>query len=225
VTRADPPVDAPVAEDSGSVGGYPRGRVPFDMRQRQILSVARTLFASNGYEATGIVDIARAAGVTRPVVYKHFESKEAIYLAVVRLARGELMGELESAVAGDGEPADRVRAATDVYFRYVERNQHAWEILFGGGAAVAGPAAVEAARLRADTIGFMARQIRLAAPNAPEELCDAFAHGLSGSAEQIAKWWRRHPHVPRATVVDYQLRCTWPGLAALIEQSAAGPVW
>lgn len=185
------------------------------MREQQILAVAQRLFASNGYDATGIVDIARAAGVTRPVVYKHFESKEAIYLAVLREARRELMIQLSAAISRDAEPQDQIRAATDAYFRYVERNQPAWEILFGGGAAVAGPAADEAARLRAETIEFIAAQIRRLAPQADAMMCEAFAHALSGCAEQIAQWWRRHPHLDRTQIVDYHMRFTWPGLAAL----------
>jgi AcrR family transcriptional regulator len=201
---------------SGSVGGYPRGRVPFDIREQQILLVAQQLFASNGYDATGIVDIARAAGVTRPVVYKHFESKEAIYLAVLREARRELMAQLTSAITGEGEPEDQIRVATDAYFRYVERNQPAWEILFGDGAAAAGPAADEAARLRAETIQFIAGQIRRLSRDADPLMCEALAHGLSGSAEQIARWWRHHPQLERRQVVDYHMSFTWPGLAALL---------
>jgi len=185
------------------------------MRERQILVVAQRLFASNGYEATGIVDIARAAGVTRPVVYKHFESKEAIYLAVLREARRELMVELTRAIAIDAAPVDQIRAATDAYFRYVERNQPAWEILFGGGAAVAGPAAAEAARLRAATIQFIAAQIRRLAPTTDDMMCEALAHALSGCAEQLAQWWRHNPHLNRDQIVDYHMRFTWPGLAAL----------
>lgn len=208
----------PIGTTTGAVGEYPRGRVPSGVRQRQILLVAQQLFASNGYHSTGIVDIARAAGVTRPVVYKHFGSKEEIYLAALREARQELMRDLTTALAGDADHSVRVREATDAYFRYVERNQASWELLFGGGAAVAGPAAAEAARLRSETIRFIAGQIRRAAPNADPLLCEALAYGMSGSAEQIAKWWCRHPHVERSQVVDYQMTYAWPGLAELLSK-------
>lgn len=201
---------------TGAVDGYPRGRVPSGVRQRQILSVAQELFANNGYHSTGIVDIARAAGVTRPVVYKHFESKEAIYLAALRSARQELLRDLTAALAGDAGPAARVREATDAYFRYVERNRPAWEILFGGGAAVAGPAAAEAARLRAETVRFITGHIRRIAPDADPRMCEALAHGMSGSAEQIATWWHRHPEVDRRQVVEYQMAYAWPAISALL---------
>lgn len=222
MTPTRQPIDPdPVAEPArGAVGGYPRGKVPFDIRQQQILLVAQRLFAAHGYDGTGIVDIARSAGVTRPVVYKHFESKEAIYLAVLRGARRELMRQLADALNAEGDPATRVRNGTDAYFRYVERNQPAWEILFGGGAAVAGPAAAEAARLRSETVRFIAGQLRRLAPDADPLMCEALAHGLSGSAEQIAKWWRRHPHLDREQVVDYQMAFTWPGLSRLLPEQS-----
>jgi AcrR family transcriptional regulator len=203
----------------GSVDGYPRGKVPFDVRKQQILLVARQLFASNGYHSTGIIDIARAAGVARPMVYRHFESKEAIYLAVLRQARRELMRSLGRALTDDGDPAGQFRRATEAYFRYVEQNQPAWEILFGGGAAVAGPAATEAARLRADTVRFIASHIRRLATDADPLRCDALAHGLSGSAEQLAQWWRHHPEVSREQVIEYQVGFAWPGVGALLADS------
>ncbi len=206
----------PIDTTSGSVDGYPRGRVPSGVRQRQILLVAQELFASNGYHSTGIVDIARAAGVTRPVVYKHFESKEAIYLAALREARQELMRDLSTALAGDESTEVRIREATDAYFRYVEQNQASWQLLFGGGAAVAGPAAEEAARLRSETIRFITGHIRRVAPDADPMMCEALAYGMSGSAEQIARWWRRHPDVDRTRVVDYQMAYAWPGLSRLL---------
>jgi hypothetical protein len=125
------------------------------------------------------------------------------------------MAELTRAITIEGAPVDQIRAATDAYFRYVERNQPAWEILFGGGAAVAGPAAAEAARLRVATIQFIAAQIRRLAPTADDMTCEAFAHSLSGCAEQLAQWWRRHPHLERDQIVDYHMRFSWPGLMAL----------
>ena len=47
-------------------------------RQEQLLTVADRLFVAQGYEYTSIEDICRAAGVTRPVVYDHYGSKEGL---------------------------------------------------------------------------------------------------------------------------------------------------
>src|SRR4051812_30373164 len=73
-----------------SVAGHPHGRVPRAVREQQLLDVAKELFARKGYQGTSIEDIARGAGVTRPIVYDHFDSKDSLYLACVRGARNEL---------------------------------------------------------------------------------------------------------------------------------------
>ena len=51
--------------------------------KQQIMSVALELFINNGYERTSLTDIAKQIGITKPAIYYHFESKEALFLAVV----------------------------------------------------------------------------------------------------------------------------------------------
>jgi len=51
--------------------------------KQQIMSVALNLFINNGYEKTSLADIAKQIGITKPAIYYHFESKEALFLAVV----------------------------------------------------------------------------------------------------------------------------------------------
>uniref|UniRef100_UPI00037A42DC TetR/AcrR family transcriptional regulator n=1 Tax=Solimonas variicoloris TaxID=254408 RepID=UPI00037A42DC len=63
-----------------TVKGHRHGRVPRAFREEQLLDVAQALFAKQGYQGTSIEDIAAAAGVTRPMVYNYFESKDGIYL-------------------------------------------------------------------------------------------------------------------------------------------------
>jgi len=56
-------------------------RLPAEERRASLLSAACGLFASRGYHGTTTADLARAAGVTEPVLYRHFPSKRALYLA------------------------------------------------------------------------------------------------------------------------------------------------
>ncbi|HMG63559.1 MAG TPA: helix-turn-helix domain-containing protein, partial [Streptosporangiaceae bacterium] len=52
-------------------------------RRQQLLDISRRLFAERGLDATSIEEIAAQAGVSKPVVYEHFGSKEGIYAVVV----------------------------------------------------------------------------------------------------------------------------------------------
>ena len=65
----------------------PRRTRPAD-RKRQLAALAGTLFAAHGYAQVSVADIARAAGVTAPSVYRHFSDKQALLVAAV-LAGGD----------------------------------------------------------------------------------------------------------------------------------------
>src|SRR4030088_1557488 len=81
------------------VRGHRHGQVPREVRNQQLLDIAEKLFITKGFAATSIEDIARAAGITRPIVYSHFGTKEGIYLACVRRARTAFQQALVEAVS------------------------------------------------------------------------------------------------------------------------------
>lgn len=80
-------------------------RLPRVERRAQIVESAARAFLTAGYEKTSMEDVARAAGVTRLIVYRIFESKEALYLAVLTAVLDDLAAEFEpgpaAASAGD----------------------------------------------------------------------------------------------------------------------------
>jgi AcrR family transcriptional regulator len=186
------------------------------VREQQLLGVAKQLFATEGYQGTSIEDIARGAGVTRPVVYDHFGSKDGIYLACVRLARNELEEMIIEAAAGKDDPGEQLWGGINAYFQFVEQNLPAWDVLFGRGVAVAGPAADELMRARFATVGRIAELIARAAPQVDAQTVEAFAHALSGSGELLAKWWRDHPDIGREQIAGYHMAFAWLGLERLV---------
>lgn len=68
----------------------PGGRLPRTARREQILVAATAAFARAGFAPTGLDDIAREAGVSRAILYRHFESKADLYRAVLDRARTRL---------------------------------------------------------------------------------------------------------------------------------------
>lgn len=88
----------------------PRAR-PHPVRQR-LLRAATRLFASRGYAATSTREIVEAAGVTKPALYYHFESKEGLYRAIL----GEVEARLEQLLSGAAEGAGTARQRTERLF-------------------------------------------------------------------------------------------------------------
>jgi AcrR family transcriptional regulator len=207
---------------SRSVAGHAHGRVPRAVRERQLLEVAMELFAARGYQGTSIEDIARAGGVSRPIIYDHFGSKDELYLACVRKARAELESAFTEAVGASDDPGEQLWGGINAYFEFIERDASAWDVLFGPGTAVAGPPAEEVTRLRFATVLRIAELLAPAVPQVDSQTVEAMAHALSGSGEQLAKWWRQNPHVSREQVAGYHMAFAWLGLRQLVSEAQEG---
>jgi AcrR family transcriptional regulator len=78
-----------------------RARMAGPERRVAILNVARGLFARGGYHGTSTAEIARAAGCSEAVLYRHFASKQALFAAVIARTAGQIKGRLASALAED----------------------------------------------------------------------------------------------------------------------------
>jgi AcrR family transcriptional regulator len=181
-------------------------------RYAQLLSIAEELFLSRGYAAVSMEDIARAAGVTRPVVYDHLQSKERAYLACVERARAAYEADLLQQVDPDAPPREQLRAGAEGHFAMLERDPARWRLLFGSSAVLPGEASEELAALRFSTIEQIRRLIAAAAPDAPAERIEACAHVVDGAGERLGHWWLTRPDIPRATLVEHFVDILWDGL-------------
>ena len=87
-------------------------------RRERILASATSLFVENGFHGAGIDDIAAAAGVTGPAIYRHFKNKDAVLVALFDRLAERLAAILDTvaATASDGSAADH-RAALETLVR------------------------------------------------------------------------------------------------------------
>jgi AcrR family transcriptional regulator len=196
------------------VGAYPHGRVPAAARSEQLLDVAERLFARRGYAATSIEAIAREAGVTRPIVYKRFGSKERIYVECLRRARGQMESMLSAAAGHSRDLRTQVELAADAYFRFVERDSQRWRVLFGGEATLPVEFAQEAIEMHLATERRFAELFAVAAAPHEEQRLLAYSHAIGGAAHQLAQWWLRTPGISREQVVGWYCALVWDGLGA-----------
>ena len=84
-------------------------------RKRQLLACAKQLFVSHGYQATTTEKIAQAAGVTEPVLYRHFESKKALFLEVLREVREATLLRWRDETTALADPLAKLHAIADIY--------------------------------------------------------------------------------------------------------------
>jgi AcrR family transcriptional regulator len=120
---------------TGAEGGRSKAaggrRLTADARRRQLFSVALSLFAERGYAATTMDDIAEAAGVTKPLVYHHFDSKRALYLELMDVFSRELVTGIVKATADAQGPRQQVELGFAAYFELMLGNEEAFRLLYG----------------------------------------------------------------------------------------------
>jgi TetR/AcrR family fatty acid metabolism transcriptional regulator len=87
-------------------------------RRERILAAAIKVFAQAGFHAASTRAIAKAAGVTDPLLFYHFKSKADLYLAAVQDQIAKLREGLDQALTGVDNPRDQLRLFVEVYLRY-----------------------------------------------------------------------------------------------------------
>jgi AcrR family transcriptional regulator len=93
----------------------PSARLRKAERKRQLLAHAKQLFGTLGYQGTTTQKIAETAGVTEPVLYRHFESKKALFLEVLEEVRAATLGRWHAETAEISDPLAKLHAITDMY--------------------------------------------------------------------------------------------------------------
>jgi AcrR family transcriptional regulator len=93
----------------------PSGRLRKAERKRQLLTHAKQLFVTNGYQDTTTEKIAQAAGVTEPVLYRHFPSKKALFLEVLREIRQATLERWQAETRDIPDPLAKLHAIADRY--------------------------------------------------------------------------------------------------------------
>lgn len=95
------------------------------------MDVASKLFARNGYEATTTAAIALAAGVTEPILYRHFKSKQELFVAIVKSVSTQTIKSWEAIIAGIDDPADQIRRIAASIPSHMDTLADAYHVLHG----------------------------------------------------------------------------------------------
>jgi AcrR family transcriptional regulator len=116
-------VDASAQQSTATVADYPHGRVPRELRERQIVELAEQLFAERGYRGASMDELSRRAGVTKPVIYELFESKDGLFRVCVERAVDGMAESVAAAVRAETVPEARLRAGGIAFLRFAADNR------------------------------------------------------------------------------------------------------
>lgn len=106
-------------------------RLKAPQRREQLIEVATKLFAKYGYEATTTFKIAEEAGVTEPILYRHFETKQEMFVAIVSSVSEKTMLSWRDTIAGEEDPAQQIRLIAETFPGHIKQLADAYHVLHG----------------------------------------------------------------------------------------------
>jgi AcrR family transcriptional regulator len=212
------------ASREGDDGSAKKRRIGYEARRKVITEAALEVFAKVGYQAASLDEIASRAGITKPVLYDHFESKSALHLALLTQERDALLAHVSDRLQGDGATAQNVADALDAFYAWVETHPFAWMMLFRE--STGDPDVIEAHRkIQAEAhlavVELLARGSELDGPDVDDEVKQAMAAAIGGATHGVARWWYDNRQVPREQIVALVMDILWMGL----ERARAGKRW
>ncbi len=185
-------------------------------RRRQLLAAADRVIRRRGPDAS-MDEIAAEAGVTKPIIYRHFGDKDGLYAALVGRYMRALYREADRALV-EPNPRRRVAAAVGAFLAAVEQQPEVFrfvrratteqrEAAVVAGAFVAGHAAKIAQVTRQD-LERLGLDVDAAEP---------WAHGIVGMMQFVAAWWLDTRTMPLDRLVDQVTTLLWEGFGHLHE--------
>ena len=190
-------------------------RLTAEARRAQLLSVAREVFAEDGYPGAAMEKIAQRAGVTKPVLYQHFEGKKELYLALLDSDMSRLLAQVSGAIESAQDNPSRIRKGLAAYFNYIEANVDSFRLLFRETMG-ADPEFRESIDRFHDAAATSIGAIISDETGKSLELAELLARGIMGMSEAAATWWLdRKQEIEKVELVDSLAELAWRGLAAL----------
>ena len=196
-----------------------RDRVPRRAaRRRELLDAADRVIRADGPSAS-MDRIAAEAGITKPILYRHFGDKGELYRCLAERYVEPVMGALVPALSQAGNPRRRLWAAVDAYLGFIESEPQTYRFLMHRALG-------ERDEARATVSDFVLRVGREVAAAIREELerrgmdvapAEAWGHGIVGMVQVAGDWWLQQCAMPRQEFVDHLVALAWDGLSVVGE--------
>jgi len=178
----------------------------------EILRAATRILASKGLHETKIADIAAAADVGVGTFYLHFDTKEALFDAVVEDTVARLKAVIDAARVSSPDPVERVHRSNSAFCRFAADNREVFKAVFGHAAAfndvIRRAQALFAADIEDTIRDGITRGVFVAVAPA------VAAQAVVGMATQMLSWWTEQDSVPIERVEETIIRLTLRGLVA-----------
>lgn len=173
------------------------------------MRAACEVFGTEGYAGTSVAAVAARAGISKPLVYQYFGSKEGLFSACLHHGGQILAGEIERVAAGDVVGLERALLTLDAVFRLLEPQPWVWRLFFDPGAPREGEIAEAVsgytARITTLAVEGVGELLRLQGDEDPLDV-DAMTKVWMSIFDALVTWWLDHPDVSPAEMTERCVR-------------------
>lgn len=191
-------------------------------RRAQLLEVARIAFGRNGFHGVSMEEVAREAGVTKPILYDHFASKQELYRALIQADATALEERVRAALAAPTGNRERIRASYQAYFDFVDEHAEGFRLMMQ---EAQNPTSMSSAvdRVREKILHEVADAIMAeSARRIPRADAETLAAALVAMVEMGAQRNAGGPPEERQHQLDVLVRLAWHGMTHLGRRSPSG---
>jgi AcrR family transcriptional regulator len=136
------------------------GRLPAEKRKEQLLDTAAKLFATHGYAGATTSEIAKASGVTEPIIYRHFASKRDLFIALIERTGSQTLVLWEHELRTAPDPAERLRRLLHANPMVSSRGKGLYRVIIQAMTEVEDPEILAALHKHIDTLQeFLAKEV------------------------------------------------------------------
>ncbi|MEV6104533.1 TetR family transcriptional regulator [Streptomyces sp. NPDC051940] len=199
-----------------------------ERRRRELLEAADRVVLRDGPGAS-MNAIAAEAGITKPILYRHFGDKGGLYRALAERHTDGLLASLRAALDAPAGRRERVEATLDTYLAAIELRPQVYRFLMHpaepaqpaeGGFETARHAAPLLRRLGEELAEVILERVDLGPGSALQ--ARAWGHGIVGMMHAAGDWWLSEQPCSRAEVVRCLADLLW-GRLAVAPDRAGGP--
>ncbi|MQS14338.1 TetR/AcrR family transcriptional regulator [Streptomyces kaniharaensis] len=191
-------------------------------RREQLLNAADRVIQREGPGAS-MNAIAAEAGITKPILYRHFGDRNGLIRALTERHTGGLLAAVRAALAEPLERRDRVEHVLDTYLAGIEARPQVYRLLTHpepGDPSGAGNALAPALKQIAEEITRAVQsQVDLGADR--DLLSEAWGRGITGMVLAAGDWWLETRPCPRTRMVQALADLLWGRLAAAADLPTA----
>jgi AcrR family transcriptional regulator len=186
--------------------------MPRAERMRQMIEVAEQVFSARGYAAAPMDEIAELVGVSKPMLYEYFNSKEGLLLACIRQSRAVLREVTEQATVGAVGAEDALRRGLLAFFVFIRERRQAWSLLRHEMVLIGTPAAEEVEETRRQQTHLIVALMSGHFDSGDDLRAEAAAEFVVGACERLAIWCEQHDEVSPELATEYAMDVLWGGL-------------